>query len=136
MPCLPRLLTPKRDSKTIKTLRLVDYCPDSTPRIPHFVVLCAMHLEKTPTEERVYVSLENENAAAKLLTDFKTSRHSPDLTAHDNQVRFNSVKILIILDRRHMSHDVFDGDPRAIDPDFFEQRVLYGAKSGRATYSV
>jgi hypothetical protein len=86
MPCLPRLLTPKRAAKDVKSFRLVDYCPDTSPHIPHLIVRCAMHLERTPVSERLYETLGNENEAAKLLSDFKTSRHSPDLTTCSNQV--------------------------------------------------
>jgi len=83
-PCLPRLITPKRDKGHAKTLRLADFAPASKPMIPNLVVHCVMHLEKTLSDSNLYETFGDDKLASKLLSDFMTQRNVPDLTKYDS----------------------------------------------------
>lgn len=83
MPCLPRLITPKRVNSSLKALRLGDYCPETSPMIPHLIVHCVMHLEKMSPDWNLYSTLGDDVKAARLLSEFKTRRNVPDLNQYD-----------------------------------------------------
>jgi Rac GTPase-activating protein 1 len=65
MPCLPSVITPKRDLGTFKALRLADFCPESSPKIPHLIVHCVMYLEKSVSDVFLYRTLGDDKQAVR-----------------------------------------------------------------------
>lgn len=97
MPCLPRLITPKRnDLIHLKALRLADFCPDTSPMIPHLIIHCIMHLEKSVCSSVLYTAFGDDAKAAKLLVDFKSQRNVPDLIEYDTTVIAGCVMMFLM----------------------------------------
>jgi Rac GTPase-activating protein 1 len=81
MPCLPRLITPKKD--VTKALRLDDFCLDSRPKVPYLVSQCVSFLEKTLSDADLYLSPGNEAMSTQLFTFFKLARNMPVLSEYE-----------------------------------------------------